>query len=150
MGYVYIYSAMNVACYVINYCNKRGYLIPNLKLNTYLYFIQFEFNKHNRICFMEPVIRHGGLFVVKEVYDNFKGQNTTIPTQFEYDGFDEDTWRIYHHIISEEDIDKQDRLFIENIIEELEKYWWIDLVRIIKHREDEGGIVGYKNDEANE
>lgn len=150
MGYVYIYSAMNVACYVINYCNKKGYLIPNLKLNTYLYFIQFEFNKHNRTCFMEPVIRHGGLFVVKEVYDNFKGQNTTIPTQFEYDGFDEDAWRIYHHIISEEDIDKQDRLFIENIIEELEKYWWIDLARIIRYRESKGDVVGYKNDETNE
>lgn len=137
MGYVYIYSAMNVACYVINYCNKKGYLIPNLKLNTYLYFIQFEFNKCDRICFMESVIRHGDLFIVREVYDNFKGQNTTIPPQFEYDLFDEDTWRIHHHIISEEDIDKQDRLLIENIIEELEKYWWVDLVRIIKHREDE-------------
>lgn len=150
MEYLYIYSAMNVACYVINYCNKKGYLIHNLKLNTYLYFIQFEFNKFNRICFMEPVIKYGSLFIVREIYDNFKGQNTTIPPQFEYDWFYEDTWRIHHHIISEEDIDKKDRLFIENIIEELEKYWWIDLVRIIKHKEDEGGIVAYKNDETNE
>ena len=102
----YIYPVMDIACYIINYCNEKGYSISNIKLNLWLYLIKDK----NKMCFLEPVVPHGSLFIVKEVYEKFRGWNVSISTQTEYDEFDEETWRIYHKIISKDDIEEQTEL----------------------------------------
>ena len=111
----YIYPVMDIACYIINYCNEKGYSISNIKLNLWLYLIKDKY----KMCFFEPVVPHGSLFIVKEVYEKFRGWNVSIPTQTEYDEFDEETWRIYHKIISKDDIEEHDRIIINEAIEYL-------------------------------
>ena len=126
----YIYPVMDIACCIINYCNEKGYSISNIKLNLWLYLIKDK----NKMCFLEPVVPHGSLFIVKEVYEKFRGWNVSISTQTEYDEFDEETWRIYHKIISKDDIEEHDRIIINEAIEELQEYCCTDLLEIINNK----------------
>lgn len=126
----YIYPVMDIACYIINYCNEKGYSISNIKLNLWLYLIKDKY----KMCFLEPVVPHGSLFIVKEVYEKFRGWNVSIPTQTEYDEFDEETWRIHHKIISKDDIEEHDRIIINEAIEELQEYCCTDLLKIINNK----------------
>lgn len=66
-------SALDVAQYVIEYCNEKGYPISNLKLQKILYFIQAEFLVNiNSPCFYENIEAWDFGPVVPEVYQRYK------------------------------------------------------------------------------
>ncbi len=68
-----MYDAIDVARYVINYCNEKGYPISNLRLQKVLYFIQANFiMKTGRICFVDDMEcwRYGP--VVPAIYRAFR------------------------------------------------------------------------------
>ena len=49
-----MYSAIDVARYIIAHCNRNGQTISNLKLQKILYFIQAEFLVvQDKPCFQE-------------------------------------------------------------------------------------------------
>lgn len=68
-----MYSALDVAKYVIWYSNKNKYSVSNLKLQKILYFIQADFlvNRSKR-CFVDIIEAWGLGPVVSHVYDEYK------------------------------------------------------------------------------
>ena len=71
-GYV-MYSAVDVARYIIWYCKRQGYSISNLKLQKILYFVQAEFLVNTgKPCFSEEIEAWDFGPVVPEVYHEFK------------------------------------------------------------------------------
>lgn len=68
-----MYSALDVAKYVISYSNEKRYEISNLKLQKILYFIQAEFLvSENEPCFYEEIEAWNFGPVVPEVYHVYK------------------------------------------------------------------------------
>lgn len=68
-----MYKAMDVANYVIDYCNANQQYISNLKLQKILYFIQAEFLvAKEEPCFKEPIEAWDFGPVVPEVYYQYK------------------------------------------------------------------------------
>lgn len=68
-----MYTALDVAKYVIWYCAKQGYSVSNLKLQKMLYFIQADFlvNRSSR-CFADKIEAWGLGPVVSSVYEEYK------------------------------------------------------------------------------
>ncbi len=77
-------SAINVARYVIDYSNKKGYGISNLKLQKILYFIQAYFLiKYDKCCFKDKIDAWDIGPVIPNVYNQYKhfgGNNILIKT----------------------------------------------------------------------
>lgn len=68
-----MYSAMDVAKYVIDYSNKSNYAISNLKLQKILYFIQANFLVNlDKACFYEDIEAWNFGPVVPSVYYKYK------------------------------------------------------------------------------
>ena len=68
-----MYSAVDVAKYIIWYCKQKGYSISNLKLQKILYFVQAAFLVDcDRACFKEVIEAWDFGPVVPEVYHYFK------------------------------------------------------------------------------
>lgn len=68
-----LYSVIDVAKYVIWYCQRREYSISNLKLQKILYFIQAEFLvSKGEPCFIEEIEAWDFGPVVPEAYHEFK------------------------------------------------------------------------------
>ena len=68
-----MYSAIDVAKYIIWYCKKKGYSISNLKLQKILYFVQAHFLvTTGKPCFAENIEAWDFGPVVPEVYHTFK------------------------------------------------------------------------------
>lgn len=68
-----MYSAIDVAKYIIWYCKEKGYSISNLKLQKILYFVQAAFLVDlGRPCFEESIEAWDFGPVVSEVYHKFK------------------------------------------------------------------------------
>lgn len=67
-----INSALNVAKYIINYCNTKEHPISNLKLQKILYYIQgYSLALRNQPAFNEDIQVWPYGPVVKPVYDTF-------------------------------------------------------------------------------
>ncbi|WP_064616372.1 Panacea domain-containing protein [Streptobacillus moniliformis] len=88
-------SALDVARYVINYCNERDISITNLKLQKLLYFIQVYFlcySSNKRVCFKEKIFAWEFGPVVQEVYEKYRVyKDNLIPPQNEINFNEEDT-----------------------------------------------------------
>ncbi len=68
-----MYSAVNVAKYIIQRCNQLGKSISNLKLQKMLYFIQAEFLvSQNTPCFGERIEAWDFGPVVPDIYHRYK------------------------------------------------------------------------------
>lgn len=68
-----MYSALDVAKYVIQYCGERHYFLSNLKLQKILYFIQAEFLiVKGYPCFYEDIEAWAFGPVVPDVYHEYK------------------------------------------------------------------------------
>lgn len=68
-----MHSVLDVARYIIYYCQRRGYAISNLKLQKILYFIQANFLVTlNRACFREAIEAWDFGPVVPEAYHKYK------------------------------------------------------------------------------
>ena len=111
-----MYSVLDVAKYIIQYCKIQGYYISNLKLQKILYFVQAEFLVvSNRACFREEIEAWDFGPVVPEVYHEYKcfGSSRIIDNSFDYTN-----------------ITKNDRTLIEGIVDECSKYSASQLVEL--------------------
>lgn len=68
-----MYSAIDIAIYIIWYCKNHGYTISNLKLQKILYFVQAEFLvSAGAPCFYQDIEAWDFGPVIPEVYHEFK------------------------------------------------------------------------------
>lgn len=68
-----MYSAIDIAKYIIWYCKRKGYFISNLKLQKILYFVQAAFLvSEGKPCFEEAIEAWDFGPVVPSVYHEFK------------------------------------------------------------------------------
>ena len=73
-----MYSAETIAEYVIHYCDKKGKIMTNLKLQKILYFIQVNFLVTiDNPCFKEDIFAWGFGPVIPEVYRKYKAYGST-------------------------------------------------------------------------
>lgn len=111
------HSAVSVAAYIVHYCNRKGYLINNLKLQKILYFVQAQFLvNRGRPCFKEKIEAWQFGPVVPEVYHKYKFYGgTAIKSSNQYK-----MWNISN----------DDKKEIEVIVDECAKYSTSQLVNI--------------------
>ncbi len=114
-------QAIDIAKYVIKYCNDRNIVITNLKLQKLLYFIQAQFIvSYGRVCFNDEIqaLPYGP--VVLDVYMAYRhyGRNS-IPNTHDY--------RI--------NLDEDDCYLIDKILEKLANRDPFELVEIT-HNQD--------------
>lgn len=131
-----MYSAIDVAKYVIWYCSKKGYAVSNLKLQKMLYFIQAEFLvKRSSRCFIDRIEAWGLGPVVPRIYDEYKKYGSAeIPSK----GFDTASMKIK----------RTDQARINKVVDKCSKYSASALVEIT-HRQDPWKRV-YRKYENNE
>ena len=117
-----MYSALEVAAYIIEYCNNNNYSISNLKLQKLLYFVQAQFLvSKDEPCFPEPIEAWDFGPVVPVVYRKYKAYGSaTIP--------------YFGKSISYR-INENDRYLVDSIVNVCAKYTASSLVEIT-HRQD--------------
>lgn len=110
-----MYPALEVARYVIWYCQQMNYIVSNLKLQKILYFLQAEFLVvRNSPCFNETIEAWTFGPVVPEVYKEYKMfGNAHIPCADSADDFN---------------IEECDRDLINGIIDTCSRYTASQLV----------------------
>lgn len=116
-----MYSAIDVAKYIIKKCNNLGRTISNLKLQKILYFVQAEFLvSQNTPCFREHIEAWDFGPVIPDVYHRYKVYGSaSIP------------------IICDENFcpfNNDDKILVDEIIEQCSKYAASTLVEIT-HRQ---------------
>ncbi len=97
-----IYTAMEIARYVIDRCYREYRPISNLQLQKFLYFIQVEFlQAHNRPLFNDEIEAWPYGPVVREVYTRFSIKGAS-PLPYNYDTeIDIDAMKIINNVIEE-------------------------------------------------
>ena len=134
-----MFDVMDVAQYVINYCDREGHTITNLQLQKILYFVQLEFyNVFKKLLFMDEFEAwYLGPTIVKvfKYYAAEGNQNPLKSKKIKQIAFNEKTMKIEENVVypvlhfstpSEQEI-------VENTIQ---KYWsteWGELIQISKH-----------------
>lgn len=118
-----MYTALNVARYIIERCNLKNRSISNLKLQKILYFVQAEFLvSRGEPCFVEQIEAWDFGPVVPEVYQVYKVfGSSSIPLIGR---------TINTHFIAEEDQE-----LIDEIVDECSKYSASALVEITHHQD---------------
>lgn len=127
-----MYKVLDVAKYIIKYCNESDYIISNLKLQKILYFVQAEFLIcTDNACFSEDIRAWDFGPVIPEVYYKYKVYGSAnIP----YVKFDEK-------------ISLTDKNLINGIIDECSQYSASHLVEITCNQEP--WINAYKSHISN-
>ena len=120
------YDVLDISRYVINYSNKKEYVISNLKLQKVLYFIQAYFlinTANGKRCFREKIEAWDFGTVVSKAYREYKRYGSTnIPTMESY--LDSD------NMIPEEDSKR-----IDIVVDFFSDFSATDLVTLI-HNQD--------------
>ncbi|MGN1014700.1 MAG: Panacea domain-containing protein [Butyricicoccus sp.] len=115
-----MYSALDIARYVIWYCQEQGYIVSNLKLQKILYFIQAQFlvfNPEHNPCFREQIEAWTFGPVVPVVYRQYRLYgNAHIPSLDDERDFD--VIRI------------EDRNMIDNVVDQCADYTAAQLVEL--------------------
>lgn len=78
-----MYSALNMAKYIIDKCTKDRYPISNLQLQKILYYIQREFLQQGTVAFPESIEAWQFGPVVPEVYKQYCGFGA-LPIRMRY------------------------------------------------------------------
>lgn len=78
-----MYSALNMAKYIIDKCTKDRYPISNLQLQKILYYIQREFLQQGTVAFPESIEAWQFGLVVPEVYKQYCGFGA-LPIRMRY------------------------------------------------------------------
>ena len=141
---------LDVARYIINYSNEKGYGISNLKLQKLLYLVQafFLINSHGQqTCFNAIIEAWDFGPVVPDVYHEFKryggGDIPAIRTYLE--GSDNS---FYWATFDENIIPAEDRQLISDVVDNFKDYSATALVRLT-HNQDPW-IQAYHSGENNE
>lgn len=126
-----IYTAIEIARYIINYANDHTLIVSNLKLQKILYFIQLEFlTEKNAPCFNDNIEAWGFGPVVPTVYKEFKKYgDLNIPKIVHYYDDSDGVWNV-KLIKYRPQINKEDRCIIDDVINECNKYSTTQLVDI--------------------
>jgi uncharacterized phage-associated protein len=128
-----VYKALDVARYIINYSNRMGYGISNMKLQKLLYFIQAKFvafTEKKKPCFIEEIEAWEFGPVVPEVYQAFKQYgSSSIPAVKKYYEVNDD-WKMIEKNYDEECIEPQDREIINQTVDDFADYSAAALVNI--------------------
>ena len=130
-----MYAVMDIARYVINYCNKKEYDVTNLRLQKLLYFIQANFLVSKGInfpCFEEEIEAWSFGPVIPEVYHEFKGcGNSQIPPIESYLVIDKKNFlnSIFRRYKDPFEND-EDRALVDEMIEECSQFTAAQLVDI--------------------
>lgn len=124
-------KALDVARYIINTSNDKGYDITNLRLQKILYFVQMEFVIRGKVCFYDKMEAWDYGPVVPSVYKRFKYNGASNIDKIEYCYDDsEGLWNLKRTPYSDEVLPKEDREIIDTVIEECYKFNTSALVRI--------------------
>lgn len=137
-----IYKVLDIARYIINYSNRNGHPITNLKLQKLLYYVQANFlvNRDGVNCYEENILNWDYGPVVNEVYDEFRGfGKECLPDQkkyvtIEYDEENENI-KYYEKPFDESIITTSDKQMIDEIIVSYFNYKAFDMVNKT-HNED--------------
>lgn len=131
---VKIYNALDVARYIINKCNQEDSALSNLKLQKVLYFVQANFllqTEDNHPCFGNRIEAWNFGPVIPDVYHEFKRfGSSSIPAIEEYMDFSDGLWNAENKKYTESIIEKNDRILIDEMVEQCKKYSATDLVNI--------------------
>ena len=122
-----MYDVLDVARYVINYSNERGYGVSNLKLQKLLYFIQAYFltaTDDKRPCFKDKIEAWDFGPVVPNAYHEFKQYGSgNIPAIDSYIVFDrENIWNTHREAYNPNVITLNDRNMIASVVDEFSRY----------------------------
>lgn len=128
-----MYDVLTVSRFIINYSNEKEYGISNLRLQKLLYFVQAVFLcEKGEECFKENVLAWDFGPVVQEAYQEFKMfGSSNIPVVNYYDVNSNNVF--LEPLIKKFDdsiIDKEDKIVIQQVIDDLEKYSTTRLVSI--------------------
>ena len=111
-----MYSALEVARFVIEYCRKNDLLMSNLKLQKVHYFIQAEFLVRNgEPCFFERIEAWPFGPVVSNVYHEYKTFGSS---------------NIYSNLSNFYDIAEEDRNIIKDIVKACNRFSATQLVEL--------------------
>lgn len=131
-------NVCDVSRYIINYSNKKGYGISNLKLQKILYFVQayFLITEPYTACFNEKIEAWDFGPVVPVAYHEFKqygsGNIPYIETYIKRDV--NDIWGYTKVRFDENIISKKDKEKIRDVIDSFSQYSATDLVSLT-HRQ---------------
>lgn len=116
-----MYSAFEVAKYIIWYCTKENHIVSNLKLQKILYFVQAEFLvARNTPCFNEKIEAWTFGPVVPDVYYKYRAfGNAHIPCVDMTDSYN---------------ITHEDRLLINGIVDACAPYTAPQLTEITRNQ----------------
>ena len=122
-----MYNVLDVARYVINYSNERGYGISNLKLQKVLYFVQAYFltaTDSQQPCFYDKIEAWDFGPVVPNAYHEFKQYGSgSIPWIDSYIVFDSDNiWNSHREPYNPDVITPNDRKMIASVVDKFSKY----------------------------
>lgn len=130
-----MYSAMDVALYIIHYLNSEKYSVSNLKLQKLLYFVQgFFLCLKDEPCFEEKIEAWDFGPVIPDVYHKYKifGSNSIPMTDYyeyiDYDG--QDMIRIKKRKLDEIKFCEIDAKIIDMVLDQLKGYSATTLVNI--------------------
>lgn len=132
-------KALDVARYVINYSNERGYGISNLKLQKIMYFIQAYFLAYepgHAPCFPERIEAWDFGPVVPAVYHEFKQYGSgNIPIITSYIVFNEkELWNVHREEYNADIIDEEEQKMINAVVDQFSDYSASDLVELTHHQ----------------
>lgn len=132
-------NVLDVCRYIINYSNKRKYGISNLKLQKVLYFVQafFLMNKKNsEPCFIEPIEAWKFGPVVPIAYHEYKQFGSTdIPSIDSYIEVNpSNIWDVSIIDFDEGCLLVEDRMLIEEVVDQLSDFSATDLVKITQNQ----------------
>lgn len=119
------YDSLDIASYVIEYCDNHDYIISNLKLQKLLYFIQVAFllNKNGVPCFKDKIEAWGFGPVIPRVYRQYAEYGAgNIPRVKPYFFEENETWNIKKNTFNIKDILKSDREIINQVVEKFKNY----------------------------
>lgn len=128
-----MYSALDIARYVIDYSWDKRKTVSNLRVQKVLYFIQAEFLvSKDRVCFNDEIQAWSLGPVVPTVYHEYKiFGNTPIPSR--------GTQEHYYPI------DEEDKRIIEDIVDQCNEHTTATLVNIT-HEQTPWKEAVYTND----
>lgn len=119
-GDYFMYSALEIAKYIINYSIEQENAVSNLKLQKLLYYVQAAFLvEEDKRCFKEPIIAWEYGPVVEDIYKNYKSYGRELITEQQEDTkclvFDSKAMKIVYRKVDM--IEREDRSIINNVVD---------------------------------
>lgn len=125
-----VYSALEIARYIINYANSHDMIISNLKLQKILYFVQLEFLLNKKTCFEDNIEAWDFGPVIPSVYHEFKQYGAFAIPKISYVYDDSDGLFNLKKISYKPHIEECDKKIIEDVVNECNQYSAGQLVEI--------------------